>query len=266
MFHKNGTHHRFSCPYTPPQNARAERKHRHIVETGLAMMFNANVPTSYWVEAVTSAVFIINRMPSSVLKEKSPFELLYHQVPDYRIFRVFGCRVYPYLRHHALHKLAPRSIPCIFIGYSSTHKGFRCLDPITSRIYVSRHVQFDETLFPFADSMSHNTVTKFSPLPITTFSDFSTITPVTNPLPTPKPIPSPPPCILCIDETLNQPSSTPTTVTDNATNMLPTKPASPPTPNVESPAPAIPVVTNTHHMTTRAKAGIFKPRHIADLS
>ncbi|GJZ79406.1 retrovirus-related pol polyprotein from transposon TNT 1-94 [Tanacetum coccineum] len=75
IFEDNGTFHRFSCPYTPQQNGRAERKHRHIVETGLAMLFNAHVPASYWVDAFTTATFIINRLPTPLLKNKSPFEL-----------------------------------------------------------------------------------------------------------------------------------------------------------------------------------------------
>ncbi|XP_076933194.1 uncharacterized protein LOC143599004 [Bidens hawaiensis] len=48
IFEENGTFHRYSCPYTPQQNGRAEQKHRHIVETGLAMLFNAHISASYW--------------------------------------------------------------------------------------------------------------------------------------------------------------------------------------------------------------------------
>ncbi|GJW31652.1 retrovirus-related pol polyprotein from transposon TNT 1-94 [Tanacetum coccineum] len=86
LFEANGTLHRLSCPYTPPQNARAERKHRHIVETGLAMLFNANLPSIFWVDAFTSAVHIINRLPTKVLDGKSPFEMLYKRSPDYNTF------------------------------------------------------------------------------------------------------------------------------------------------------------------------------------
>ncbi|GJV88661.1 retrovirus-related pol polyprotein from transposon TNT 1-94 [Tanacetum coccineum] len=112
IFEDNGTFHRFSCPYTPQQNGRAERKHRHIVETGLAMLFNAHVPASYWVDAFTTATFIINRLPTPLLKNKSPFELLFNQHPQYDNFRTYGCQVFPYLRDYSQHKLEPRSIPC----------------------------------------------------------------------------------------------------------------------------------------------------------
>ena len=44
-----------------------------------------------------------------------------------------------------------RSKQCVFIGYSSQHKGVKCLDVSTGRVYISRDVVFDETKFPFAD-------------------------------------------------------------------------------------------------------------------
>jgi hypothetical protein len=51
----------------------------------------------------------------------------------------------------APHKLAPRSSLCVFLGYSSEHKGYRCLELQSNRIIVSRHVVFDESFFPFSD-------------------------------------------------------------------------------------------------------------------
>ena len=38
----------------------------------------------------------------------------------------------------------------LFWGYSNLHKGFKCLDISTGRVYISRDVVFDETVFPFA--------------------------------------------------------------------------------------------------------------------
>jgi hypothetical protein len=47
-------------------------------------------------------------------------------------------------------KLAPRSISCVFLGYSDKHKGFCCLDLLSGRIHISRHVTFVENIFPFS--------------------------------------------------------------------------------------------------------------------
>ena len=58
----------------------------------------------------------------------------------------------PFLRPYHAHKLDFRSSPCVFLGYSSSHLGYRCLDLESHRIYVSRHVRFHETIFPFEKS------------------------------------------------------------------------------------------------------------------
>lgn len=47
------------------------------------------------------------------------------------------------------HKFTKKIYPCVFIGYSPLHKGYRCLDPITHNIYISCHVVFNEHVFPF---------------------------------------------------------------------------------------------------------------------
>ncbi|GJS74397.1 retrovirus-related pol polyprotein from transposon RE1 [Tanacetum coccineum] len=78
------------------------------------------------------------------------------QLPNYTNFRAFGCLVYPYLRDYSAHKLAPRSIPCVFIGYNPQYKGYKCLDPDSSRIYITRHARFDEVTFPFASTANPN--------------------------------------------------------------------------------------------------------------
>lgn len=156
IFDENGTFHRLSCPYTPQQNGRAERKHRHIVETGLALLFNAKVPTTYWVDAFSSATFIINRLPTQTTNGMSPFEVLFDCKPNYNNFRTFGCRVFPYLRDYAENKLATRSLPCIFLGYSTQHKGYKCLDTSSNRLYITRHARFDENLFLFSGAADTN--------------------------------------------------------------------------------------------------------------
>ncbi|GKE91206.1 retrovirus-related pol polyprotein from transposon RE1, partial [Tanacetum coccineum] len=80
------------------------------------MLFNANAPATLWVDAFTSAVYIINRLPTKVLNDKSPFELLFNCTPNYNVFRAFGCRVFPYLRNYSAHKLAPRNVACVLSG------------------------------------------------------------------------------------------------------------------------------------------------------
>jgi hypothetical protein len=65
---------------------------------------------------------------------------------------VFSCAYYPNLSAKAAHKLTPRSTRYIFLGYSTNHKGYRCLYLTTNNIVVSRNIVFDEADFPFFTS------------------------------------------------------------------------------------------------------------------
>src|SRR3954469_20034176 len=69
--------------------------------------------------------------------------------PSYDGLRIFGCLCYPSTTSTTPHKLAPRSVACIFLGYPPNTKGYRCYDPVSHRVFTSRHVYFDEMVFPF---------------------------------------------------------------------------------------------------------------------
>jgi histone deacetylase 1/2 len=150
FFKKIGISHRVSCPHAHQQNGAAERKHRHIVEVGLALLANASMPLKFWDQAFLTATYLINLLPSKVINFEVPTIRLLGETPDYSNLRVFGCACWPNLRPYNSRKLSFRSTQCAFLGYSSMHKGFKCLDISTGRIYISRDVVFDEAVFPFA--------------------------------------------------------------------------------------------------------------------
>jgi len=94
----------------------------------------------------------MNRMPTLVVQNQSHFECLFNRTSDYDFLRIFGCLCFLFLHPYHAHKLDFRSSPCVFLGYSSSHLGYRCLDFTSQRIYVSRHVHFYEGVFPFTES------------------------------------------------------------------------------------------------------------------
>ena len=146
----HGISHLTTPPHTPEHNGIAERKHRHIVETGLTLLTHASVPKSYWPYAFATAVYLINRMPTEVINGVSPYAKLFKQSPNYLKLRVFGCVCFPWLRPYRANKLQERSTPCVFVGYSLTQSAYLCLEIQSGRLYTSRHVQFIETSFPFS--------------------------------------------------------------------------------------------------------------------
>lgn len=120
----HGILHRIICSHTSQQNGIAERKHRHVIETGFAILAQSHLLPVYWVEACITALFLINRMPSLILQNHTPLTKLFKAEPEYSNLRVFGCACYPLLRPYNKHKLEFRSKKCIFLGYNSNHKGY----------------------------------------------------------------------------------------------------------------------------------------------
>ena len=170
---------RMSCPYTSQQNRKAERMIRTVNNITRTLLFQASMPPSYWADALATATYLINRLPTKTLNMSTPFFALHGTLPSYHDLRAFGCTCYPNLSATTPHKLAPRSTLCAFLGYSPDHKGYRCLDLNTNRVIISRHVVFDETTFPFSlsrpsppqqelDFLTDDDTIPVSPLPIGT--------------------------------------------------------------------------------------------------
>lgn len=188
-----GISHLTSPPHTPEHNGVSERKHRHVVETGLTLLTHAHMPKSYWTYALSTATYLINRLPTAVLDMDTPLHKLFRTHPNYNKTRVFGSLCFPWLRPYTSHKLEDRSTPCVFIGYSQTQSAYLCLQRNTGRIYVSRHVRFDEHVFPFK-TKSTPQPTQESPEPTPTYpSPPVTAIPIITTPPNPhQPAPQPP--------------------------------------------------------------------------
>ena len=93
ILHQSGTIPHSSCAGTSQKNGRAERKLRHILDVVRAITLAATTPSSFWGEAALTAVYTINRCPSPIIKNQTPYGLLFGSSPSYDLLRVFGCVV-----------------------------------------------------------------------------------------------------------------------------------------------------------------------------
>jgi hypothetical protein len=139
-----GIIHQTTCPGTSEQNGLAERKNRHLLEVTRCLMMAMNVPNFLWSEAVMTAAYLINRMPSRVLGYKAPIECLTGEISYVVPPKVFGCVCFVKDYRPSVSKLDPRALKCVFVGYSGKQKGYKCWCPSERRMFVSMDVVFRE--------------------------------------------------------------------------------------------------------------------------
>ncbi|KAL0370961.1 UNVERIFIED_CONTAM: Retrovirus-related Pol polyprotein from transposon RE2 [Sesamum angustifolium] len=178
-----GILHQTSCPYTSQQNGVAESKHRHLLDVARTIMTHMHVSQVILGDAVLTACYLINRMPSTVLNGDTPYSCLFPNKPLFGIApRVFGCVCFVHIHSPNLDKLSPRSVKCIFQGYSRTQKGYRCYDPQSRKSFTSANVTFFEST-PFYSPQSPVVIPPPSvPLPAPTLSVPPHTEPPTRPL------------------------------------------------------------------------------------
>ncbi|KAI3706128.1 hypothetical protein L1987_76386 [Smallanthus sonchifolius] len=289
---QHGIQFRFSCPHTSQQNGKSERMIRRLNEIMFTLLTHAKLPSSFWVEALHTASYLHNILPTKLHKYQTPTSLLYLRQPDYDHLRVFGCLCYPNLSSTRPHKLAPRSASCVFLGYPANYRGYRCLEISTGKTIFSRHVTFDETQFPFANpSQTPPNHSFLDPSPLIFTQPITTTNPH-NPGTANNSNPSPPPTHIspthhtptAYDATpgptpIFSPDHSPSCVSPQQQNHPP--PPNSPTPSVPS-GPTSPIAqhqdttfpnphppppaTSTHPMQTRSQSGIHKPRHPLSLN
>jgi histone deacetylase 1/2 len=175
--------------------------------------------------------------------------------------RVFGCLCFPNTSSIAAHKLAPRSLPCIYVGPSDDHKGSRCFDPSSGRVLISRHVTFDEHTFPFSTIQSPPNPNPISPssAPLSRHLFVPTDTSVVDAEPSaaaaPPPAESPRQPAVSPQQSVVSPSpaATDSPVSTSSSSVSPASHT--PSSSATNPLPhntvSIPIPTNDHVMCTR---------------
>ncbi|KAI5342034.1 hypothetical protein L3X38_009909 [Prunus dulcis] len=112
-----------------------------------------------WMDAVTYAVYLLNRLPSRVLDFQTPMQVLTHHISASSMLtlspKVFGCVIYVHLHQNKRSKQDPCALRCVFLGFSTHQKGYRCYHRATRRLYVSIDVTFIKNEMFFSDTPNH---------------------------------------------------------------------------------------------------------------
>jgi hypothetical protein len=141
---ENGIVAQYSMPGEPQQNGVAERRNRTLMDMVRSMISYSTLPISLWMEALKTAIHILNRVPSKSVP-KTPYELWTGKAPSLNHLRVWGCPAEAKVFNPNLGKLDPKTVSCHFIGYPERSKGYRFYCPDRQTKFVeTRHAEFLE--------------------------------------------------------------------------------------------------------------------------
>ncbi|TFY83163.1 hypothetical protein EWM64_g851 [Hericium alpestre] len=121
---------------------------RHETTTADSPEFNedSGLPKSFWFDAVEYAMYIHNIiLMCSLTTNVMPHEAWTGNKPDVLLIRTFGCHAFVHIPDSCHHKLDPKSLICMFIGYAKHCKAYRLVHRPMGCIIESRDVIFEET-------------------------------------------------------------------------------------------------------------------------
>ena len=118
--------HQSSYAYTPQQNGVVERKNRHLVETTRTLQLHHKVLQHFWGDAILTACYLINCMPSAVLHDQILHSIIFPNQPLFCLPpRVFGCVCFAHILTLGQDKLSAKATKCVFLDYSQLQRGYR---------------------------------------------------------------------------------------------------------------------------------------------
>jgi hypothetical protein len=109
-----------------------------------SLLVEKNVSRKLWAEAVNWAFYLLNRCPTSSVKQMMPKEAWCGVKPLVEHLRVFGCIAHAHVPVALRTKLEDRSHCCVLLGVSEESKAYRLYNPISKRIIISQDVIFKE--------------------------------------------------------------------------------------------------------------------------
>lgn len=144
-----------TIPHTPQQNGVAERMNRTITEKARTMIFTSELEKSFWGEAVLTATYLINILPTTALHiNKTPYELWHNKKPRVDNLKIFGSTVYVHNKTRKT-KFDEKSFKGILVGYIPN--GYKVWNVEMEKFISARDVIIDETNFKITRPIKSDT-------------------------------------------------------------------------------------------------------------
>jgi hypothetical protein len=129
----------------PQQNGVVERKNRTLLDMARTMLDEYKTSNRFWVEAINTACYAINRLYLHRILKKTSYELLTGKKPNVSYFRVFGSKCFIVVKRGRKSKFAPKVVEGFLLGYDSNTRAYRVFNKSTGLVEVSCDTVFDET-------------------------------------------------------------------------------------------------------------------------
>jgi len=143
---KSRIKHNFSVPRTPQQNGVVERKNRSLDELVRTLLNETDLPKYFWVDAVSTTCYVLNKVLLRPILKKTPYELFKGKKPNIFHLKVFGCKCFILNNGKVnLGKFDSKVDEGIFLGYSLHGHVYRSYNRRTMLVEESMHIAFDET-------------------------------------------------------------------------------------------------------------------------
>lgn len=134
---------KFTTAYTPEQNGVAERLNRTLMQMVSAMQMWSGLPRSFWGDAVLTANYLKNRLPSKRIGMKTPFEMWHQKKPEIGHIRTYGCLVHVHIPSETRAKMDKVSHQGVLVGFQSSRQ-YKVYNSDTKAVGVHTSVKFFE--------------------------------------------------------------------------------------------------------------------------
>jgi hypothetical protein len=146
FYDKHGIKREYTIPRTPQQNGVVERQNRSIQQMTRSMLNERNIPQRYWVEAIHTAVHILNKAHLRPHSDKTPYELWFGRPASIKHFKFFGSKCYIKNNDENIGKYDDRVDEGIFLGYATNSKGYRCYNKRLHKLVDCIDIKVDEEI------------------------------------------------------------------------------------------------------------------------
>lgn len=127
----SGIKQHLTASYTPKQNGVVERRNRTMMEMTRSILKHMSLPNYLWGEAIRHSTYLLNRIATRILKDRTPYEVYRKTKPNIGHLRVFACIGYAKVEAPHLKKLDDRSRRLVHLGTEPGSKAYRLLDSQT---------------------------------------------------------------------------------------------------------------------------------------